>query len=117
MTTPIFGYSGVGKSTYANEFPAVAKDMQQQHRQIFDQFMLEVGKAIQPGEYKYVFLPCDLSIKQEFLRRRIAYIVVLPCGKLSDWVRRCRRPQHDSHAHSDPPQWREGNVAHARRIP
>jgi len=88
MTMPIFGYSGVGKSTYANEFPAVAKDMQQQPGQTLEQFMLEVGVQIQSKGYRYLFLPCDLPIKQEFLKRRIAYVVVLPGGKLSDWVRR-----------------------------
>ncbi len=87
MTTPIFGYSGVGKSTYANDFPAIAKDMQQGKQQTFDQFMLEVGKTIQSGEYKYVFLPCDPDLINEFIRRSIAFVAVLPYY-MPSWVKR-----------------------------
>lgn len=88
ITTLIFGYSGVGKSTYASKYPSIAKDMQLQVGQTLDQFMLEVESEIQSKEQRYIFLPCDFSIKQEFAKRRIAYVVVLPGGSLSDWVRR-----------------------------
>lgn len=87
MTTPIFGYSGIGKSTYASEFPLIAKDMQPLDNQTMDQFMLEVGKTIQSGEYKYIFLPCDLDIRNEFVRRNIAFVVVIP-DFIHSWVKR-----------------------------
>lgn len=86
MTTPIFGFGGVGKSTYANEFPAIARDMQQGDLE-FNRFLDEVLKEIDAQEHKYVFLSCDSLLRQELVRRNIAFVVVLP-DYIHPWVKR-----------------------------
>ena len=86
MTTPIFGFSGVGKSTYANEFPAIARDMQQGDLE-FDRFLEDVLEELGKQEHRYVFLPCDSLLRQELVRRGIAFVVILP-DYILRWVKR-----------------------------
>jgi hypothetical protein len=88
MTTPIFAYKGTGKTFYASKYPDTARDMAQGESQAFSEFVAEVIAEIGSGAHKYAFLPCDLALKRELLQKNIAFVVVMPGGKLSDWVRR-----------------------------
>lgn len=88
MTTPILAYKGTGKTFYAERYPDIARDMKQGENQSFADFVEEVLAEIGSGTHKYVFLPCDLALKRELLLKKIAFVVVLPGGRLSDWVRR-----------------------------
>lgn len=86
MATPIFGFSGVGKSTYAKEFPRIAIDMNQGDEPT-PSFITKVLCAIFSDDHKYVFMPCDQELREALVRQGIAYVVILPMH-INQWVKR-----------------------------